>query len=84
MKYMNRVILLMTVSLLLLAGTVEAQVFIANDEFEGVLRDPTEEYTLVVPYEGTEGDQFTPLGEGLLSLTLLGGAYLLRKRKKEK
>ena len=39
-----------------------------------------------IPYHGVEYDQYNaiaPLGEGVLLLGLLGGAYLIGRRRKE-
>jgi len=87
MKKMNakrRVLVLLT-TLLLFAGSLNAQVFIADDEFEGMMRQQESEYALFVPYPASDADQsYTPVGSGLLLLTCLGGAYLLTKRKKRK
>ena len=85
MKRMNakrRVLVLLT-TLLLLAGSSKAQVFIADDEFEGMMRRADPDYVLVVPLQGTDADQYTPIGSGALLLAGLGGAYLLTKRKKK-
>lgn len=35
------------------------------------------------PYQGITIDQYAPLGEGLLLLGCLGGAYLLGKRRRK-
>lgn len=72
------------VALLLTAEPLRAQVFIQDDEFEGTMRLGTDEFDLVVPMDGGDGDQFVPVGEGVLSMALLGGAYLLTKRKKSR
>lgn len=63
---------------------LHAQVFIQDEEFEGRGRTGYEDFGLVVPYQGGDQDQYVPLGDGVLALTLLGGAYLMKKlRKKE-
>jgi len=83
MKMYRRVLALLT-TLLLFAGSSKAQVFIADDEFEGTMRLKEEEFVLFVPNQGHEADQsFSPVGSGMLLLTCLGGAYLLTKRKKK-
>ena len=84
MKSLNRRILIVLTALLLMAGSLQAQIFIADDEFEGILRHGESEYVLVVPNQGTDADQFTPIGNGLLVLAGLGATYLLWKRKKSK
>ena len=83
MNAKRRVLVLLT-TLLLLAGSSNAQVFIAEDEFEGTMRLKEEEFVLFVPNQGLDSDQsFAPIGSGALLLTCLGGAYLLTKRKKK-
>jgi len=70
--------------LLAMAAPLRAQIFIMDDEFEGKLRQNIPEENLWVPITALDSDQsFTPLGEGWLLLTALGGAYLLKKRKKK-
>ena len=82
-KMMKKTVVLLTV-LFMAVVPMKAQVFIADDEFEGMMRLQESEYVLVVPQLGTDADQFTPIGNGLLLLAGLGGAYLLTKRKKQK
>ena len=84
MKNLNRKIVLFVAVLLMLAGPLKAQVYIMDEEFEGTLRSGYEDFELTTPYEGGDTDQqYAPVGNGLLALTLLGGAYLLTKRKKK-
>lgn len=85
MKKMNKRIVVLLTALLLMVGSMNAQVFIADDEFEGTMRLEDEEFVLFVPAQGHDGDQFyAPVGSGLLLLTGMAGAYLLTKRKKQK
>ncbi len=76
-------ILLIVVTILFVACPAKAQVFIMDDEFEGTMRQNTEDFGLIVPIEGLDSDQYLPLGDGLLVLAALGGAYLMGKRKKK-
>ena len=76
-------ILLIVVTVLLVACPAMAQVFIMDDEFEGTMRQNTEDFGLIVPIEGLDSDQYLPIGDGLLVLAALGGAYLMGKRKKK-
>ena len=55
-----------------------------DDEFEGTMRQNTEDFGLIVPIEGLDSDQYLPIGDGLLVLAALGGAYLLKKGAKKK
>ena len=85
MKKMTKRFLILATALFLAAAPVNAQVFIQDDEFEGTLREQRDDFDLglFVPYEGGDNDQqYTPIGDGLLALSLLGGAYLLSKRKR--
>ena len=71
-------------AMLLTVATATAQVFIMDDEFEGTMRQNTEDFGLIVPIEGLDSDQYLPLGDGLLVLVVLSGEYLMKKRKKSK
>ena len=86
MKRMNKNIIVLLTALLLSVGSMKAQIFIADDEFEGVLRQGESEFVLFVPVQGQDADQsmYTPIGSGLLLLSGMAGAYLLTKRKKQK
>ena len=77
-------ILLIVVTILFVACPATAQVFIMDDEFEGTMRQNTEDFGLIVPIEGLDSDQYLPLGDGLLVLVVLSGEYLMKKRKKSK
>ena len=83
MKNLNRRILMVLTALLLMTATSHAQVFIADDEFEGMLRKGESEYVLVAPIQALDSDQYLPIGDGLWVLTCLGASYLLKKRKKK-
>ena len=82
-KEVRRNAILVLLLMLLSVTTATAQVFIMDDEFEGTMRNRSEDYGLIVPIEGLDSDQYLPLGDGLLVLAALGGAYLIGKRKKE-
>ena len=69
--------------LLTIATASQAQIFIDDDEFEGRMRLGAQNSSLLVPIQGQTTDQYTPIGEGVMALSLLGGAYLLAKRKKK-
>ena len=84
MKRMNKNIIVLLTVLLLSVGSMKAQVFIADNEFEGMLRQEQDEFVLFAPVQSLDTDQFyTPIGSGLL-LTGMAGSYLLTKRKKKK
>ena len=68
----------------LIPARVNSQIFL-SDEDDASLRSGAQniDFNLIVPYEGGDADQYLPLGDGLFVLAALGGAYLLKKRKKE-
>lgn len=70
--------------LLVLTNQAQAQVFLMDEDAGGNIRVGESEFVVPVPYQGTDWDEFLPLGDGALLLTALGGAYLLKKRKKSK
>ena len=80
-RTMKKIVLLLLLSLSLVS---KAQIFIDDDEYEGTLRNGQSSSSLLVPIQGQQSDQqFTTLGEGVLLLGCLGGAYLLNKRRKK-
>ena len=81
-KEMRRNVILVLLLMLLSVTTATAQVFILDDEFEGTMRNPTEDFGLIVPIEGLDTDQYLPLEDGLLMLIGFSGAYLKGRRKK--
>ena len=83
MKKMRKKIVVLLTVLFMTVGPMKAQVFIADDEFEGMMRKSDPDFVLVSPIQGLSTDQFTPIGNGLLLLAGLGGAYLLKKRNKK-
>ena len=81
-RMMKKTVVLLT-ALFMAVVPLKAQVFIADDEFEGMMRLSESDFVLVVPQQASDADQFTPIGNGVLLLAGLGGAYLLRKRNKK-
>ena len=53
-------ILLIVVTILFVACPAKAQVFIMDDEFEGTMRQNTEDFGLIVPIEGLDSDNTFP------------------------
>ena len=83
MKIIKNIIL--AALLLLLAGTARAQVFMTDGDYENP-RDGVETQWGYIPEQWVTNDQandYAPLGEGLMLLTALGGAYLMGKRKQQ-
>lgn len=83
-KTMAVVILMMVLALTFHPLEVRSQIFLTEEDMETNLRDPQEGFVVPVPYQGGDLDEYLPLGNGVLVLTALGGAYLLSKRKKSK
>ena len=71
---------------MLLAAPAMAQIFLDDESLtnRGWLGD-MDELGNIIPFHEVEWDQanYTPAGGGILLLTVLGGAYLLGKRRKE-
>jgi len=83
MKNIKRIIRITMVALTMaIAIPTQAQMFIMDDEFEGELRLESDEDYFFIMDQGEGTDAFTPLGDGLIVLSCLGGAYLLAKRKR--
>ena len=79
---MKKILLIFTL-FLTLAAPLRAQVFIMEEdenEFRNVFGNG--EWNNVI-YHGSGDDQtnYLPVGEGIMLLSALGGAYLLRKKK---
>ncbi len=80
---MKKILLIFTL-FLTLAAPMRAQVFIMeedeNDRVDNVFGNGQWNNIIV---HGSPDDQtnWVPLGEGILMLTALGGAYLMRKKK---
>lgn len=79
----------MITALLMLGTAATAQVFLQKEKGDISPRNTSgsggQEW-IIVPIQGMDIDQYaaTPLGSGVVLMTLLGGAYALTKRKKKK
>ena len=87
----KRIVMLIAMALFLTnpkeIGQADAQVFIMSDEeFSNTERVVVPSGGLVpVAPQGYEEDWiYSPLGDGLIMLAVLSGAYLMKKRKKSK
>ena len=62
-----------------------AQVFIMDDDESLNPRDPEGAITfnVIVNSQDVSNDQYLPLGEGIMLLSGLAGAYLLGKRRRD-
>lgn len=78
---------IVTILLALFMGAVPtmAQVFIMENDESMSPRDPESAITfnVIVASQDVANDQFVPLGEGILLLSGIAGAYLLRRRKRD-
>ena len=66
--------------------TVNAQIFLDDEDMN--VRDGEHgnmDIGNIIPQHGVDWDQadYTPVGEGIVLLSVLGGAYLLGKRRKQ-
>ena len=68
---------------MMLAGSATAQVFYMAEEEELNMRTVSGDGSIVfnVLEQDNAGDQWLPLGDGILLLSGLAGFYLLRRRK---
>ena len=78
----KRNILLAALLLLVLAAPLRAQVFMTEDEMNLRTSEDAED-PFILQSGGLEYDQtnWVPVGSGIVLLTALGGAYLLRKKR---
>ena len=70
-----------------MSAPMQAQVFLDDEDiYARGNGDGNMDIGNIIPQHGIELDQanYTPVGEGILLLSVLGGAYLLGKRKKSK
>lgn len=78
---------ILTIVALLFMAVVPAmsQVFMTDEESWENQRQAqgAPAISVLVPKQDVEWDQFVPVGEGMVLLVGLAGAYLLGKRKKE-
>ena len=83
-KKNNKRILITTLLLMLAVVRVDAQIFILTDEEFKYAKRGLECHELPnIPTLDITYDQYAPVGEGIALLTLLGGAYLLGKRRRK-
>lgn len=80
---MKKRIVTIILAMFMTLGSAMAQVFIMEDDESMNPRDPNGEivFNVMVNSQDASNDQYLPLGEGVLLLSCLAGAYLLRRRK---
>ena len=78
--------LIMTIAIAtMMAVPAMAQIFLDDEDLNnrGNGASTTEGLGVMVPEQNVTYDQYVPVGEGILLLAGLAGAYLVGKRKKE-
>lgn len=81
---MKKLIIAITTVLMLASAPAMAQVFLDDDDqFDNRTRLNEGDLGVMVPSQNVEIDQYVPVGEGILLLAGLAGAYLVGKRRKE-
>ena len=84
MRYLKKITIL--VLGLMIATSTQAQILVMEGEQNNLRNVTTDNGDLNnVLFHESQNDQtnFTPLGDGIVLLAALGGAYLLKKRKRE-
>lgn len=85
-RAMNKKLAALTVAMLLLSATAMAQIFLDDETLtnRGWLGQ-MDSIGNIIPFHEVDWDQasYTPTGGGIMLLGLLGGAYLVGKRRKE-
>ena len=85
-RAMNKKLAALTVAMLLLSATAMAQIFLDDETLtnRGWLGQ-MDSIGNIIPFHEVDWDQasYTPTGGGVMLLGLLGGAYLVGKRRKE-
>ena len=85
MKKTTKTITIVVISLLLLVVvTAKAQIFLSDFDQGENPRVEADDYGFIIGYEGGDLEQYLPLGDGWLLLAGLGGAYLMRKRNRNR
>ena len=83
---MKKILLILTL-FLILAAPMRAQIFIMEEEENGRVENVfgNGEWNNIIIH-GSPDDQmnYMPLGEGIMLLAALGGAYLIGKKKKKR
>ena len=85
MRYLKKITIL--VLGLMIATSTQAQILVMEGEQNNLRNVTTDNGDLNnVLFHESQNDQtnFTPLGDGIMLLSLLGGAYLVSKRKNKK
>lgn len=82
-KTFKGIVIVIVSLLVLLVGSAKAQIFLQDFDQTDNPREEADDYGLFIGAQGSDADQYLPLGDGLFVLVGLGGAYLLKNRKRE-
>lgn len=82
-KTFKGIVIVIVSLLVLLVGSAKAQIFLQDFDQTDNPRAKADDYGFIIGIQGTDADQYLPLGDGLFVLVGLGGAYLLKNRKRE-
>ena len=88
-RNMKKTLILMAAALLL-SMPLRAQVFMTQEDLDKERDGQFADIGLIIPIhendfdqgEGENADDYAPLGSGIALLSVLGGAYLLGKKRK--
>ena len=84
-RIMRKSIILL-VTMLMMALPMRAQVFLTQEDLDSERQGQWEDIGLIIPIHEQDFDQaepYTPVGSGIVLLTVLGGAYLLGKKNRK-
>ena len=76
---------ILLVTMLMLALPMRSQVFLTQEDLDSEARGQWEDIGLIIPIHEQDFDQaetYAPVGSGIAVLAVLGGAYLLGKKRK--
>lgn len=80
---MKKALMIATILLLGALGQANAQIYLDYEDMNNNRGSVNEGDLPFVPELGLTTDQYAPVGTGIAVLGLLGGAYLLGKRKEK-
>ena len=84
-RIMRKSIILL-VTMLLMAMPMRSQVFLTQEDLDSERQGQWEDIGLIIPIHEQDFDQaepWAPVGSGIAFLAALGGAYLLKKKKRK-
>lgn len=77
--------IILLVTMLMMALPMRSQVFLTQEDLDSERDGQWQDIGLIIPIHEADFDQaepFTPVGSGIVLLAALGGAYLLKKKRK--